>query len=577
MIAICQQKRKAKGRRFFMKRCIKLLLTMVCSIVCTTTVFAENAVGDYVQLCVNGQQEDYVAVYNINGNNYFRLRDVASKVKGTTAQFDVSWNAQERKIEITSGKAYTGAAEVNGAYYETIFVQSSNAAILVDGVPQNLNAYTIQGNTYFKLRDLAELLGFSVVWNGAENTIDLITGMTENKMLIEGGGEKRVVTPQSSKANYAKTSKSYLFDNGDGTCSILDVNGDTIQIDTYQMQDFQKISGKTIAMPLPLFGGFCKGEDGYYIAVGQSDQEQVNKEVIRIIKYDTDFQEVDHVSINSADCFTTIPFDAGSGKMAAQGDELIFHTSRERYLTEDGLNHQSQLTIVVNTDTMTVENDMGRFQPNHVSHSFNQFVAYDGSYPVLVDHGDAYPRSIVLHEYGKSGSPSYDLVEIPGEIGANATGITLGGFAISDSSYMVAYNTIDHQKVTQYKNNEMVGLDTDERNVVVTIQDKNTYNIQDVTLTDFIGHQKLASTPKLVQIQEDCFVVLWNVFDYQNPAQSTLQYVLIDGSGNLLGQTVTMQDMELSYDCQPMVYEDTIYWYINQNENSRILYQIEIS
>jgi hypothetical protein len=37
---------------------------------------------------------------------------------------------------------------------------------------------------------------------------------------------------------------------------------------------------------------------------------------------------------------------------------------------------------------MCVLNDMGRFQSNHVSHSFDQNVQFDGSDHVLVDHGD---------------------------------------------------------------------------------------------------------------------------------------------------------------------------------------------
>ena len=40
--------------------------------------------------------------------------------------------------------------------------------------------------------------------------------------------------------------------------------------------------------------------------------------------------------------------------MAEDGDQLVFHTSRERYTTSDGLNHQSQLTLIVDTGAMKV-------------------------------------------------------------------------------------------------------------------------------------------------------------------------------------------------------------------------------
>src|SRR5699024_2462935 len=107
---------------------------------------------------------------------------------------------------------------------------------------------------------------------------------------------------------------------------------------------------------------------------------------------------------------------------AENENELTVHTSRERYLTDDGLNHQSQLTIILDTDTMKTKNYLGEFQKNHVGHSFNQFAQYDGDKLILVDHGDAYPRSIVLNKESGSEFTEVDLFKIPGAIGANCTG-----------------------------------------------------------------------------------------------------------------------------------------------------------
>jgi len=84
------------------------------------------------------------------------------------------------------------------------------------------------------------------------------------------------------------------------------------------------------------------------------------------------------VSVKGGESFTTKPFDAAAGRMAEDGDRLVFHTSRERYTTSDGLNHQSQLTLIVDTGAMKVLNDLGPFQSNHVSHSFDQYVLIDG-------------------------------------------------------------------------------------------------------------------------------------------------------------------------------------------------------
>lgn len=51
--------------------------------------------------------------YNINGNNYFKLRDLAMIVSGTDKQFDVAWgfspafNKYITGINLTKGSAYT--------------------------------------------------------------------------------------------------------------------------------------------------------------------------------------------------------------------------------------------------------------------------------------------------------------------------------------------------------------------------------------------------------------------------------------------------------------------------------------
>ena len=54
----------------------------------------------------------------------------------------------------------------------------SSSALLKDGVNVTLNAYNINGNNYFKLRDLGKLIGFNVGWDGANNCIIIDSGMS---------------------------------------------------------------------------------------------------------------------------------------------------------------------------------------------------------------------------------------------------------------------------------------------------------------------------------------------------------------------------------------------------------------
>lgn len=191
--------------------------------------------------------------------------------------------------------------------------------------------------------------------------------------------------------------KSYLVDNEDGTISVIDAHSeDDIIIATYDL-DFNLLATKR-KHELEKFGAFYKGEDGHYILFGQDNtDEDDNKEVYRIVKYSFDFERIGAASVKGGESYTTVPFSAGTTRLAQKGKELVIHTSRTRYLTEDGLNHQSNMTIKVNTENMSVTFVSEPFPNNHVSHSFNQFVLFDGDMPAYLDHSDGFPsRGIVL-------------------------------------------------------------------------------------------------------------------------------------------------------------------------------------
>ena len=124
---------------------------------------------------VNGANVSFDA-YNINDNNYFKLRDLAYILSGTEAQFEVEWDAANNAIRLTSGRAYTavgGEMTGKGAGEKTPVLTSSK--ILLDGAEISLTAYNIDGNNYFKLRDIGAALDFEIDWDGAKNTIVIDT------------------------------------------------------------------------------------------------------------------------------------------------------------------------------------------------------------------------------------------------------------------------------------------------------------------------------------------------------------------------------------------------------------------
>lgn len=129
---------------------------------------------------VNGKNIAFDA-YSINGNNYFKLRDLAYVLSGTEKQFEVGWDGDANAISLTSGAAYTAVGgEMTGKGSGTQAAKPSAAKILLDGKEISLTAYEIGGNNYFKLRDIGRTFDFGIGWDGGSRTItiDTSTGYT---------------------------------------------------------------------------------------------------------------------------------------------------------------------------------------------------------------------------------------------------------------------------------------------------------------------------------------------------------------------------------------------------------------
>lgn len=152
-----------------MKKVLSLLLTMIL-LIGVITIPAQAASGAKIK--VDGEIVSLVA-YNIKDNNYFKLRDIANVLKGTEAHFDVLWNAEVGAIELVPDTDYSTDEEITSEKFENPRIIKSNAKIYKDGNIVLLNAYNINDNTFFKLRDLADVIDFGVEWNAAEEIIEV--------------------------------------------------------------------------------------------------------------------------------------------------------------------------------------------------------------------------------------------------------------------------------------------------------------------------------------------------------------------------------------------------------------------
>ncbi|WP_218640846.1 stalk domain-containing protein [Paenibacillus odorifer] len=127
-------------------------------------------------MIINGKSVSFEA-YNIGGNNYFKLRDLAAAVNGSGKQFSVGWDGSKNAISLGSGQAYTpvGGELAVSANPSKKNATPSDSKIYLDGKELQLTAYNIDGNNYFKLRDIAKAFNIGVTWDGKANTVGIDT------------------------------------------------------------------------------------------------------------------------------------------------------------------------------------------------------------------------------------------------------------------------------------------------------------------------------------------------------------------------------------------------------------------
>lgn len=532
--------------------------------------------------------------FNINNNNYFKLRDLAQIFNNTESKFNVKWNKETKIVDIITQQDYVDNTNNNKINYFTnvsYTAKLTNSKIMLNGKKINIQVYKINGSNYFKLRDLGNLIPFRVDWCQESKTVLLYS-----KNYVEPKVNNIFNKLNDNKLGFifyrwANTTKQYIYSDDNENINVVDIirkndnkNPNTNNIKSLVVSFYDKNrvlkNNKIIDIDLNIFGAFYAGENYNYVISGQENKDEMaDKEVIRVVKYDKAFNEIKSISIYGKDCFTTVPFKAGCGRVEEKGSQLILHTSRERYKSKDGNNHQSQLTIIIDTNTMKVTNSLKLFQPNHVSHSFDQYVKFDNDKHVLVDHGDAYPRSVVLSKSNGKNYKKVNLFDIPGKIGANCTGVNVGGFEISSSNYLVAINSIDHSKVKEYNSYKMVGLDRDQRDIFILSTPKEKLDkssVKKIKIAKYVDTNKLSSVPKFIKITDNKFLIMWKEYTIEKGEteiikENNVKYVYIDNKGNQIGEIKEIKNCNLST-TQPIVINNRVVWAVNYRGKQKIYF-----
>lgn len=156
-----------------MKKAVTFFLTSVMAVAFSVPAFGAVATPTPARVLVNEEEVEFQA-YEINGYNYFKLREIDWALEDTAAGFEILYRSADRSIRLYKGPFFYGEKpeepkldqEVKNAVY-------SIQKVYLEDEPVSVHAYNIDGYNYFKLRDLAEVLGFDVEWDQKEKIISI--------------------------------------------------------------------------------------------------------------------------------------------------------------------------------------------------------------------------------------------------------------------------------------------------------------------------------------------------------------------------------------------------------------------
>lgn len=370
--------------------------------------------------------------------------------------------------------------------------------------------------------------------------------------------------------NWAEVVTSYLEQKKDGTYERVEACEGGICIEKYS-ENFELEGSQKLDMPLPLFGGYFSGEKYYFLVFGQENPDANDSaEVLRVVKYDKDWKELGSAPISGIN--TTVPFDAGSLRMTETGGVLYIHTCHKMYPSSDGVKHQANMTFALDEQTMGVtqkQYTVWNIASGYVSHSFNQFIATDGTYIYRLDHGDANPRSVVLTKVDKNNiknASNTAVLSIAGEKGDNYTGVSVGGFSLKGNRLVTVGNSVK-QSVDDFNSGG-------QRNIFVAVTDTGLNGTSLKWLTNYEeGADVILGNPHLIS-SNDGYYVMWEERE-ESRDETLTKIVKIDATGSQTEGPYTIY-ARLS-DCEPVLTsENKLVWYTTA-DSAPAFYSLDVT
>ena len=339
--------------------------------------------------------------------------------------------------------------------------------------------------------------------------------------------------------------QTFLYQREDGGLTRVEYltgSPGKIVVEDYDEQ-FTLTAQRVIEAELPLWGGFFSGANYNYLINGANNlAESKEAEVVRVVQYDKDRNRLGDTRYCGQN--TQKPFSFGSLRCAEGGDILYIHTCRTMFKSNDGLNHQANLSLALRQSDRSIV----PYANGYVSHSLDQYALVDAEgRPVFLDLGDGYPRGVALTRDG------YVIAarRFPGEIGDNETGARLGGLAETREGYIAAFADTG------------TGALGSLWAIYLSFTPKDDFSAAASTITQ-VSKPGDANRPRLVSTGPDGSYVFWNGADH------TLRYATYDAYG-CVSEIKSLEGVSMD-DCQPIVCGDDIVWYATGREDKAQIY-----
>ncbi len=380
----------------------------------------------------------------------------------------------------------------------------------------------------------------------------------EDAILVENNSTLQPTAINNLCVRLIKT--TYLVATDTGYMRVI-YNGEKIVAEYYD-SNFNLLNKKLIDLELPVWGGFYAGNDAYYIAEGQyNNDENDDAEFIRIIKYDKDWKRIGAAGIKCGTSYydpVRTPFFNGNVEMVESAGSLYLVTGHEGYVDPAyGMGHQGYLMIKVDTATMT-----GSCIDSDLWHSLAQYIKVDGSkfYVLEQSEGSRYTK---LSSYDTTDNLSKDSIPVLNYGGSRTSGWAIACYAsvddlaVSENNILGLGTSIDQSLYNEVSSNR----DTMSHNIYLTVTPKNNFTVDATTvkwITNYSGDGKSFIGVNITKINDNKFLLAWEETDSSADASTDdtlsgflLHYVFVDGDGNVISDEFTAR-APIS-DCHPIL------------------------